>query len=78
MHLRFKGFTEESRAWRDNIEQRFLAEEKEIEEKALELFEYDPTGAQKYITEYTAARMEEIVERYHRFFWHVVERRCSP
>lgn len=78
MHLRFKDFTDELRVWRDPLEDRFFAEEKEIEAKALELYRDDPAAAQAYLTEYTVARMEEIVERYHEFFWHLVETGYSP
>jgi dipeptidase len=73
MHLRFKAFTDELRAWRDPLEERFLTEEKEIEAKALELYKQDPAKAQEYLTEYSMGAMKEIVDRYHEFFWHCVE-----
>jgi dipeptidase len=73
MHLRFKYFTDELRAWRDPLEQRFFSEETEIEARALELYREDPARAQQYLTDYSVAAMEEIVDKYHQFFWHVVE-----
>ena len=78
MHLRFKTFTDELRAWRDPLEHRFFGEEQEIEARALELYQEDPARAQEYLTEYTVATMEEIVQRYHDFFWHVVKTGYSP
>jgi hypothetical protein len=51
---------------------------KEIEARALELYQEDPAKAQQYLTEYTVATMEEIVEKYHKFFWHIVETGSSP
>lgn len=73
MHLRFRHFTEELRAWRDPLEQRFFSEEAAIEARALELYQEDPLLAQEYLTGYSISAMEEIVDRYHEFFWHVVE-----
>jgi len=73
MHLRFQHFTEELRAWRDPLEQRFFDEESEIEARALELFRQDPARAQEFLTDYSKGVMEEIVDKYHEFFWHVVE-----
>jgi dipeptidase len=73
MHLRFKTFMDELRAWRDPMEQRFFREEKKIEEKALALYQENPAKAQKYLTEYSLRTMKEIVDRYHKFFWHCVE-----
>ena len=72
MHLKFKTFTDELRAWRDPLEQRFLSEEAEIEARALALYQESPALAQEYLTEYTVATMEEIVSKYHEFFWHCV------
>jgi dipeptidase len=73
MHLKFNTFTDELRAWRDPLEQRFFSEEAEIEARALELYRENPALAQEYLTEYSIAVMEEIVNKYHEFFWHIVE-----
>jgi dipeptidase len=73
MHLRFKHFTDELRAWRDPLEQRFLTEEADIEATALELYREDPARAQEFLTEYSKGAMKEIVDKYHEFFWHIVE-----
>jgi dipeptidase len=72
MHLKFKAYMEELRAWRDPLEQRFLSEEKDIEAKALELYKRNPAKAQEYLTGYTMNAMKEIVDKYHNFFWHLV------
>jgi len=77
MHLRFKAFAEELRAWRDPLEQRFFREEKDIEAKALDLFKKDPAQAQRFLTAYTRKAMEEIVDRYHKFFWSCVAKGYS-
>ncbi len=78
MHLRFKAFTDELRAWRDPLEERFLGEEEKIEAKALELYKENPAKAQQYLTEYSNGAMEEIVDGYHKFFWHCVETGYQP
>jgi dipeptidase len=78
MHLKFKALTDELRAWRDPLEERFLNEEKTIEAKALELYREDPVKAQKYLTEYSNRAIEEIVDAYHEFFWHCVATGYSP
>ena len=72
MHLKFRAFMEELKAWRDPLEQRFLSEEKDIEAKALELYKRNPAKAQEYLTGYTMSAMKEIVDQYHNFFWHLV------
>ena len=72
MHLKFKTFTDELRAWRDPLEQRFFSEEAEIEARALELYQDNPALAQAFLTEYSVAAQEEIVDRYHEFFWRLV------
>ena len=72
MHLKFKTFTDELRAWRDPLEQRFFSEEAEIEARALELYQENPALAQEYLTAYSVAAQEEIVNRYHEFFWRLV------
>ncbi len=74
MHLRFKAFTDELRAWRDPLEERFLSEEEKIEARALELYRENPAKAQEYLTEYSMVAMKEIVDEYHKFFWHCVEK----
>jgi dipeptidase len=72
MHLKFKAFTEELRVWRDPLEQRFFTEEEKIEAKALELYRKDPALAQEFLTRYSMESMKEIVDQYHKFFWHCV------
>ncbi len=78
MQLRFRPFMEELKAWRDPLEQRFFSEEKDIEAKALELYKQDPGKAQKYLTEYSLNAMQEIVDRYHDFFWRLVAKGYAP
>ena len=69
---------DELRAWRDPLEQRFLSEEETIEARALELYKENPAKAQEYLTQYSNGAMEEIVDAYHKFFWHCVEKGYSP
>jgi dipeptidase len=77
MHLKFKTFTQELKAWRDPLEQRFFNEEKDIEAKALDLYKKSPAEAQRFLTEYSKAAMKEIVDRYHAFFWQCVAKGYS-
>ncbi len=77
MHLKFKAFTEELRAWRDPLERRFFSEEKDIEAKALDLYKKSPAEAQRFLTEYSPEAMKEIVDRYHKFFWQCVAKGYS-
>jgi hypothetical protein len=38
----------------------------------------NPAKAQHYLTEYSNGAMEEIVDAYHKFFWHCVETGYQP
>jgi dipeptidase len=78
MHLKFLYFTDKLRAWRDPLEESFFTEQAGIEAKALELYNQDPVKAQVYLTEYSKTQMEEIVAKYHEFFWEVVRTGYSP
>jgi dipeptidase len=72
MHLKFNAFTTLLRAWRDPLEARFFSEEPGIEAQALALYNQAPAAAQTYLTEYSMRTMEEIVAKYHEFFWQIV------
>ena len=66
LYLRFQDAMEDVRAERDPLEASFFATQKEVEEKALDLYRKSPEEAEAYLTDHTRESMEKIVELYRR------------
>jgi dipeptidase len=64
LHLRWQEAIQDLRMVRDPMEDGFFTEQADIEEKALQLHKQDPHKAEKYLTDLTRTRMEEIVAMY--------------
>ena len=64
LHLKWQKAVKDLWAARDPIEAEFFDEQASIEEEAMAFFENDPAKAEKFLTDLTQERMEEVVEMY--------------
>lgn len=64
MHLRWQSAVKDLKAVRDPVENGFFAGQKDIEEKALALYEKNPDEARAFLTDLTKKRMDQIIEMY--------------
>jgi len=64
MHLRWQSAVKDLKAARDPVENGFFAGQKDIEEKALALYEKNPDEAKAFLTDLTKKRMGQIVKMY--------------
>ncbi len=64
MHLKWQEAVQDLWAVRNPLEAGFFDNQESIEKQALLLYEKDPAEAEKFLTDLTMSRMEEIVEMY--------------
>ena len=64
LYLKWQEMIKDVWAVRDPFEQRLFDERDEIDKKALELYKKDPQAANDFLTDYTIANMEEVLEMY--------------
>jgi dipeptidase len=62
--LRWQDGIKDLQAARGPMEEGFFAEQKQVDEKATALLASDPSGARRYLTELTVARMDRVVAMY--------------
>jgi dipeptidase len=49
---------------RDPLESEFFAKQKEMDQRALQLYKKDPSNAKQFLTDLTRERMERVVKMY--------------
>lgn len=64
LYLRWQDAIADLRAARDPLEDSFFAERDRIDAEARELFERDPAAARQFLTDYTHARMQKVLDLY--------------
>jgi dipeptidase len=64
LYLRWQDAIEDLRAVRDPLEAEFFAKQKEMDQRALELYTKDPNSAKQFLTDLTRERMEQVVKMY--------------
>lgn len=66
MQLRWQSAINDLRDFRDPLEGEFFSRQSEVEREALALYDTDPEKAKIYLTQLTKARMNDVVEMYHK------------
>lgn len=70
--LRWDAMYAEIREKVDSYEDRFFAEQAEIDAEAAKLYEQNPEAAISYLTKYTGDTMDEVNDGWWDFAWHLV------
>ena len=74
MYLRWQEANQDLKFVQGALEKNLFENQKDIEKRALQIYETDPQAANKFLTEYTAQNMEEMLKQYTELRYKLIEK----